>query len=111
MHECAAPLVLKYRPQEPGDGDTGGQVTFGRGEGVRGSGGFEEEKREESEDLGPDASVVVKRVHAKRGERGQDNEDSGPAVVEREREVNEYFVGGAGRLMILLDDIVNVSDG
>ena len=44
---------------------------------------------EEDEDLGPDARVVVQAVDAERVERGDDDEDGRPAVVEREGEVYE----------------------
>lgn len=61
--------------------------------------------------LSPDAGLVVERRNTEGFERGQDDENGRPSVVERERQVDEQLVGdGAGRVM-LLDDVVNVSDG
>lgn len=42
---------------------------------------------------------------------GEDNENGGPAVVEREWEMDEDFIGDALRLVEFLDDIVDVCNG
>ena len=42
---------------------------------------------EEDEDIRPDARLVGQGVHAERLERGQDDKDGRPAVVEGEGEV------------------------
>lgn len=63
---------------------------------------------EESEDLGPDTSGLDGRVLAECLERGEDDENSGPAVVERERQVDEDLIRSALRLMVLLHDVVDV---
>lgn len=43
VHEHVAGLVDKDRPEVPGDGDAGWEVTLGGRHGVRGGGGLEEE--------------------------------------------------------------------
>lgn len=111
VNERAAILVREHRPQVPSNGNARRQVSFGRREGVGGCGGLEEEKGEEHEHLRPDTGMVSERVHAKCGKCGQNDEDGGPAVIEGEREVDKDLVSGAGRLMILLDDVVDVRDG
>lgn len=65
-------------------------------------------QREEGEDLGPDTSGLDGRVLAERLERGKDDEHGGPAVVEREGQVDEDLIRSALRLMVLLDDVVDV---
>ena len=53
---------------------------------------------------------MVNRINAECLERGQDDQNGGPAVVEREGKVDEDLVRvGLGRVM-LLDDIVDVCD-
>lgn len=52
--------------------------------------------------------MVGAGVHAEGGEGGEDDEDDGPAMVKREGQVDEDLVGGARRLVILLDDVVDV---
>ena len=52
--------------------------------------------------------MVAVGVDAERLERGQDDEDSGPAVVQGEGEVDEELVRkGLGRV-VLLDNVVDV---
>lgn len=41
--ECGSSLAREDGPEGPGDGERTGEVAFGRGECVRGAGGFEEE--------------------------------------------------------------------
>ena len=62
----------------------------------------------EDEDVSPDTGVLSSRVDAKCLESAEDDEDGGPAVVEREGEVDEDLVGGARRVVVLLDDVVDV---
>ena len=62
----------------------------------------------EDKDVSPDAGVLDSGVVTERLESRKDDEDRGPAVVERERQVNEELVRSALRLMELLDDIVDV---
>lgn len=65
-------------------------------------------QREEGEDLGPDTSGLNGCVLAERLKRGEDDEHGGPAVVERERQVDEDLIRSALRLMVLLHDVVDV---
>lgn len=64
--------------QGPGDGGGASGVTLPASKGVRGGGGLEEHKREEDEDLGPDAGLVGVRVHAKSLEQGEHDKDDRP---------------------------------
>lgn len=75
----------------PRDSDGSSEITFGRGEGVRGTGGFEEEEGKEDEDLAEDAGVVVESVYAERVEAGEEDEVGRPSVPEREWEVDPYY--------------------
>ena len=63
---------------------------------------------EEGKDVSPDASGVDRSVDAEGLEGSQDDEDGRPAVVEREREVDEDLVRSALGLVVLLDDVVDV---
>jgi hypothetical protein len=47
---------------------------------------------QEYEDLGPNAGLVSDGVDAKCLKRGQNDEDSRPAVVQRERQVNPELI-------------------
>ena len=62
----------------------------------------------ENEYFRPDAGMLFVRVVTERLECRQDDEDGGPAMVEREREVDEELVGSGLRRVMLLDDVVNV---
>jgi len=110
VDELARGLLGKDGEQAPGDGDGGGEVALGGGEGVSGGGAFEEEETDEDEDFGPDSSEVVAGIYAKGGESGEDDEDGGPPVPEGEGEVDEDFIGRAGRDVVLLDEVVDVGD-
>ena len=48
------------------------------------------------------------RVRAKRLEGGENNEDSCPAVIERERKVDKELVREVCRSVGFLDDVVDV---
>ena len=62
----------------------------------------------EDKDVSPDAGVLDSGVVAESLESCKDDEDSGPAVVERERQVDEELVRSALGLVELLHDIVDV---
>jgi hypothetical protein len=81
--------VSVYPEQGPSDRDSTGEITFGTGEGIGGSSGFEDEESEEDEDLGPDSCGVGRGVTSESFESGEEYEDGRPAVVEGEGEVNE----------------------
>jgi hypothetical protein len=111
--------VSEDGPQRPGNGNARGEVTLRRREGVAGGGTLEEEEGKEDEDLGPDARMVVERVDAERLKASKDDQDGGPAVVEREGQVHEELVANGARLVVLLHGVVDgrhsaiheVSDG
>ena len=63
---------------------------------------------EEGEDVSPDAGRLGRCVVTEGLERGQNNENSRPTVVKRERKVDEDLVRSALRLVVLLDDVVDV---
>jgi hypothetical protein len=127
VHERRSALVREDRPERPRDRDRGRQVALGARECVRGRRRLEEEavcearlerarakklsmdvQSEEDKDLGPDAGVVRESVDAEGLECGQENEHGRPPVVERERQVHEELVGRARRLVMLLDNVVDV---
>lgn len=97
------------RPQVPGDGQACGEVTFRRGEGVGRSSSLEEEKGEEGENLGPYACVMREGVDAERRECGKHDENGSPAVVQGEWKVDKDLISNACWLVILLDNVVDVS--
>jgi hypothetical protein len=103
-------LAGKDGPKTPRDSDTPRKIAFGRGERVGCCGTLEEEERKEDEDLGPDVRGVSGGVDAECCERGEEDEDSGPAVPEREWEMNEEFIGQGLRSVELLHDVVDVLD-
>lgn len=107
VDESARGLVREDGPQGPGDRSASGQVTLGGSERVGGSGALEEEEGNEDEDLGPDTGTVGESVDAKRLEGGDNDEDGGPAVVEREGEVDEDFVAERLRSVVLLGNVVD----
>lgn len=104
-------LVSPNTEEGPGDSEGTSEITFRRGEGVGGTGGFEDEEGQEDEDLGPDAGAVGVSVDAECFEGSQEDEDGGPAVVEREGKMDEEFIAQVAGGVILLDDIVDVTDG
>jgi hypothetical protein len=106
----SAALVSVDTEEGPGDGDGASEVTFRRGEGVGGRGGLEDEEREEDEDLGPDASAVGEGVAAECLEAGQEDEDGGPTVIEGEGKVDEEFIAQVVGSVILLDDVIDMTD-
>ena len=63
---------------------------------------------EEGEDVSPDAGRLSRGVVTEGLERGQNYKDGRPAVVERERKVDEHLVRSALGLVELLHDIVDV---
>lgn len=84
MYKSTPGLVHKNGPERPGDGEGSGEITCRRGKRVGSGGGFEEEKRQEDKDFGPDACALMVAINAESFKRGQDNEDGSPAVVKRE---------------------------
>lgn len=100
----------KDGPEGPGDSNGGREITFRRGEGVGGCGTLEEEEGKEDKDFGPDSSVVAVSVDAKRLERGQDDENSGPPVVQGEGKVNEELISIRLGRVVFLDNVIDVRD-
>jgi len=110
VNEGGASLMRKNGPKRPSDSDAGRQVAFLRRKGVSRCGRFEEEQGQEYEHLGPNTRGVRAGVHAERFEGCDDDKDSGPSVIKREREMDEDFVSnGRGRVM-LLDLVVDVGN-
>lgn len=62
----------------------------------------------EHENFGPNVGWLSKRVDAKCFKRSQDDENGCPPMIERERQVNEYFVTSVRGCVILLHDVVDV---
>jgi len=85
-------LLSKDGEQCPSYGDARGQVTLLRGEGVTGRSGLEEEQSQEDKHLCPDTGMVCLRVDTECLKGGDDNEDGGPSVIQRKREVNENLI-------------------
>jgi len=86
-------LASKDGPQAPGDGNASREIAFGGAKGVGSRGTFEEEEGEENKELGPNASLVSAGIDTKGLKGGEDNEESGPTMVQREWEMNKEFVG------------------
>ena len=76
-------------PQSPSDGQASSEVTFRAGERVRSACAFEEEEGEEDEELGPELGRVCSSIDTESLKGGQPDEDNGPPVVKREREVDK----------------------
>lgn len=76
----------------PGDGDGPSDITFGRRIGVGSGRGLEEEESKEDEDLGEDASLVMRSVDAESFKSGEENQDSCPSVIEGERKMDEDYM-------------------
>ena len=64
----------------------------------------------EDKDVSPDAGVLDSGVVTERLESRKDDEDSGPAVVQRERQVDEELIRPRLACVELLHDIVDVRD-
>jgi len=111
VDERGVPLVREDGKEGPGDGGGASEIALGGREGVGGGCGFEEEESEEDKDLGPDAGLVVDSIDAKGLEGGEDDEDGGPAVVEREGEMDPELVVDVLAAVGALDDVVDVGDG
>lgn len=62
---------------------------------------------EEDENLGPDTGMFGD-ADTKCLEGGDNYQNGGPSVPEREWKVHKYFVARARRCMLLLDDIVDM---
>lgn len=126
MDEPGARLVGEDCPQTPSNRNRRRQVTFRRREGVCRSSGFEEEPKlkdkytvfcncgeshlqaKEDADFGPNTSLVVNGINAERLKDGEDDENSRPTVVQRERQVDEELVRHTLRSVMFLDDVVDV---
>lgn len=65
-------------------------------------------QREEDKDLGPNSGLVVDGVYTECLKGGQDDENGRPAVVERERKVDEELVRVRLRRVVFLHDVVDV---
>ena len=108
MDETAGALVLEDGEEGPGDSDRTREVALGRRKSVGSGGRLKEEESEEDEDFRPDAGTCGNCIDAECFEGGEENEHGRPAVVEREGQVNEDLVGCIARLVMLLDDVVNM---
>lgn len=108
MDKARGGLVGKDGPEGPGNGDRSREVTLRRGERVGGGGTLKEEERKEDKDFGPDAGMVAVGIDTECLERGQDDEDGGPAVVQGEGQVDEEFISKGLWGVVLLDNIVDV---
>jgi len=104
-------LVGKDGKEGPGDGNAGGEVAFGGRKGIGGGSGLEEEEGEEDEDLCPETGLVVGGVDAESFKSRDDDENSGPAMVEGEWEMDEELVCEALRGVVFFHNIVDVGYG
>jgi len=110
MDKARVGLMDEDCPKRPCNGDGGGKITLGGGEGIGGSSSLEEEKCKEDKDLGPDAGTVGETVDTKGVKGGDYDKDGSPAVVERERKVDEELISVRLGCVILLDDVIDVCD-
>lgn len=51
---------------------------------------------------------MVQRIDTEGFERGEDNKDGSPTMVEREGQVDEYFICVALGRVMLFDDVIDV---
>jgi len=105
-----ARLTSPDTEESPGDGNATSQITFGGGESVGCSSGFEGEEGQEDEEFGPSVSSVGGGVATKCFESSEEDEDGSPTVVEREWQVDENFIGQCVAGVMLLDDVIDVAD-
>lgn len=85
-------LLMVNGKQRPGDGDGASNVTFGRRERVGCGGRLKGQECEEHEDFGEDTSLMGASINTECLKGGQENEDSGPTMVEREGQVDPELV-------------------
>jgi len=97
--------------QGPCNGNGRGEVSLRGREGVSSGCSLEEQEGEEDKYFGPDASGVLVCIDTEGVEGGEDYKDGCPAMVEGEGEVDEEFIGERLSRMMLLDNVVDVSDG
>lgn len=102
--------TLTGKDGEKGEANCNGsrEVTFGGGESIGGSCSFEEEQGKEDQNFGPDTSLLSDRIVTESFKGSEDDENSSPSVVQRERKVDEEFVSDRLRRVMLLDNVVNV---
>lgn len=65
----------------------------------------------ENQNLGPNASLLVEGIVTKCLKRGKNDENRGPTMVQGEWQMDEQLVGSALRSVMLLDNVIDVSDG
>jgi len=80
MDERRRTLMVIDTKQGPSDGNASSEITLGGRECVCCGGGLKEEEREEHEDLGEDASVVMEGVDAERVEAGDEDQEGGESM-------------------------------
>jgi hypothetical protein len=126
MDESRGSLMSKDSPKRPSNGNGSGEIALGGGKGVGSCGALKEEpvmkyehegkqgirkvnsQSEEDKDFGPDTGSVGEGIDTECLEAGQDDEDSGPTMVQREWKVDEELVTKALRRVELFDNIVDV---
>jgi len=111
VDEVRTSLLSINGKERPSNGDGPSDVTFGRRVGVGSGRGLEEKESKEDKDLGEDASLVVRSVHAERFKSSEENQDGCPSVIEGERKMDEEFVPKFLAFVIFLDDVVDMGDG
>lgn len=109
VNELARTLMVPDTPQGPSDGQTSSDITLGAGERVRSASTFEEEEREEDEELGPELGRVSSRIDTESLKGSQPDEDNGPSVVERERKVDKKLACQTDTPTMLIDGEVDVA--
>jgi len=102
--------MIEDAEERPGDGNAAGKITFGRGEGVGGRSGLQEEQGQEDEDLGENAGRVVQCIDAEGIKCSDEDEEGGETVPEGEGKMDPEFVIDILGGMMLLDDVVDVRD-
>jgi hypothetical protein len=85
-------LEAEDSKQTPSNGDASWEVALRGRERVGCGSALKEEQGKKDKDFGPDAREVCRGVQAKGSECGNNDEDSGPTMVERERQMNEKFI-------------------
>jgi len=110
MDECIGGLVGEDGEEAEADGEGTWKITFRGTECVASRSHFEGEEGKEDEDFGPSAWSFNRSIETEGFEGGNNGENSSPAVVQGEGEMDEKLVVDRLRTVIFLHNIVDMSD-
>jgi len=111
VNEGRRARMIEDGPQGPGDDESARKVSLEGGERVSGRGALQEEESEEHKDLGPNPSVMLSRIDTERLKCGHKDKNGGPPMPHGERQVHEQLIADGLGGVILLDAVVDVTNG